>query len=106
MQAVLWDEQKGAWFDYDLENMKKNLEFYPSNLAPLWAGCFSDPGVVDKAVKYLEVRGQWAAVAPGVGPSWLSRGPGRTSCACYLLWPPEGSREPRREGPGRALLVS
>nr|XP_005005008.2 trehalase isoform X2 [Cavia porcellus] len=54
MQAVLWDEQKGAWFDYDLENMKKNLEFYPSNLAPLWAGCFSDPGVVDKAVKYLE----------------------------------------------------
>ncbi|KAM5224667.1 trehalase-like [Hipposideros larvatus] len=25
-----------------------------SNLTPLWAGCFSDPGVVDKALKYLE----------------------------------------------------
>ncbi|VFV31203.1 low quality protein: trehalase [Lynx pardinus] len=41
-------------FDYDLENRRKNLEFYPSNLSPLWSGCFSDPGVVDKALKYLE----------------------------------------------------
>ncbi|XP_023576890.1 trehalase isoform X2 [Octodon degus] len=54
MQAVLWDEQKGAWFDYDLETRKKNFEFYPSNLSPLWAGCFSDSGDVDKALKYLE----------------------------------------------------
>lgn len=55
LSALLWDEQKGAWFDYDIEN-GKNLEFYPSNLTPLWAGCFSDPATVDKALKYLEVR--------------------------------------------------
>uniref|UniRef100_A0A8C2MZT4 Trehalase n=1 Tax=Cricetulus griseus TaxID=10029 RepID=A0A8C2MZT4_CRIGR len=54
MEALLWDEQKGAWFDYDLEKGKKNLEFYPSNLTPLWTGCFSDPSVIDKALKYLE----------------------------------------------------
>ncbi|XP_072678371.1 trehalase isoform X3 [Canis lupus baileyi] len=54
MKAILWDEEKGAWFDYDLENRKKNLEFYPSNLTPLWSGCFSDPNVVDKVLKYLE----------------------------------------------------
>ncbi|XP_008061104.1 trehalase isoform X1 [Carlito syrichta] len=54
LKAVLWDEESGIWFDYDLENKKKNREFYPSNLTPLWAGCFSDPGVVDKALKYLE----------------------------------------------------
>uniref|UniRef100_A0A2K6TEI3 Trehalase n=1 Tax=Saimiri boliviensis boliviensis TaxID=39432 RepID=A0A2K6TEI3_SAIBB len=54
LNAVLWDEKAGAWFDYDLENKKKNGEFYPSNLTPLWAGCFSDPGVADKALKYLE----------------------------------------------------
>ncbi|ELW63221.1 Trehalase [Tupaia chinensis] len=54
LRAVLWDEEKGAWFDYDIENRKKNHEFYPSNLTPLWAGCFSDPGDVDKALKYLE----------------------------------------------------
>lgn len=57
MKAILWNEENGAWFDYDLENRRKNLEFYPSNLSPLWSGCFSDPGVVDKALKYLEVRG-------------------------------------------------
>ncbi|XP_048199901.1 LOW QUALITY PROTEIN: trehalase [Perognathus longimembris pacificus] len=54
MQAVLWDEQKGAWFDYDLEKGKNNLEFYPSNLTPLWAGCFSGNSIPDKALKYLE----------------------------------------------------
>ncbi|XP_002754508.4 trehalase isoform X1 [Callithrix jacchus] len=54
LNTVLWDEEAGAWFDYDLENKKKNREFYPSNLTPLWAGCFSDPGVADKALKYLE----------------------------------------------------
>lgn len=67
MRAILWDEEKGAWFDYDLENGKKNQEFYPSNLAPLWADCFSDLGVVDKALKYLEVR--WAERQAGtLGP--------------------------------------
>lgn len=64
LQAVLWDEEMGAWFDFDLENRKKNQEFYPSNLAPLWTSCFSDVGVVDKALKYLEVRG----TAGGLGP--------------------------------------
>lgn len=58
LNALLWDEQKGAWFDYDVEN-GKNLEFYPSNLTPLWAGCFSDPSFVDKALRYLEVRESW-----------------------------------------------
>nr|KAF6275141.1 trehalase [Pipistrellus kuhlii] len=54
IQAVLWDEEKGAWFDYDLEHEKKNHEFYPTNLTPLWAGCFSDPALADRALKYLE----------------------------------------------------
>ncbi|XP_004688881.1 PREDICTED: trehalase [Condylura cristata] len=54
MQAVLWDEEQGAWFDYDLDSGKKNTAFYPTNLTPLWAGCFSDPGAPDKALKYLE----------------------------------------------------
>ena len=61
LKDVLWDEDKGAWFDYDLEN-EKNLEFYPSNFAPLWAGCFSDPDDVDNALKYLEVRHTWSTV--------------------------------------------
>ncbi|XP_054988868.1 trehalase isoform X2 [Sorex araneus] len=54
MQALMWDQQRGAWFDYDLDEKQKNPEFYPSNLAPLWAGCFQDSKVVDQVLKYLE----------------------------------------------------
>lgn len=76
LKDVLWDEGKGAWFDYDLENDKKKLEFYPSNFAPLWAGCFSDSDDVDKALKYLEVRRQHGGL--------LHRG--RTTCLLPDLW--------------------
>lgn len=53
----------GAWFDYCSEH-GRILEFYPFNHCPLWTSCFSDVGVVDKALKYLEVRG----TAGGLGP--------------------------------------
>ena len=64
MKAILWNEENGAWFDYDLENRRKNLEFYPSNLSPLWSGCFSDPVDVHMALKYLEV---WGGLGPPGG---------------------------------------
>ncbi|XP_045228436.2 uncharacterized protein [Macaca fascicularis] len=115
LNAVLWDET-GAWFDYDLEN-KKNWEFYPSNLTPLWAGCFSDPGVADKALKYLEVRAQQVVRVhcrqhrPLPTLSRTCR-EGRFLRLCPLSQPagpaepPGGSCEPRREGPGRGHLAS
>ena len=37
---VLWNNDEGAWFDYDVVNKKQRLNFYPSNLAPLWAECY------------------------------------------------------------------
>uniref|UniRef100_A0A8C6S4N1 Trehalase n=1 Tax=Neogobius melanostomus TaxID=47308 RepID=A0A8C6S4N1_9GOBI len=44
IDAVLWNDQQGAWFDYNLLSGRKHLDFYPSNLAPLWAQCYShDP---------------------------------------------------------------
>ena len=49
---------KGPGLTMTLRTIKKKLEFYPSNFAPLWAGCFSDSDDVDKALKYLEVRRQ------------------------------------------------
>ncbi|XP_001380673.1 trehalase [Monodelphis domestica] len=54
MEALLWNETLGAWFDFNLESRQQNHAFYPTNLSPLWAGCFSDPAVVIKNVKYLE----------------------------------------------------
>lgn len=41
VQAVLWNEEAGTWFDYDLLNRKPRKYFVPTNLAPLWTGCFN-----------------------------------------------------------------
>lgn len=38
---VLWNNEKGAWFDYNTKVDKQNLQFYPSNIAPLWADCYT-----------------------------------------------------------------
>ncbi|CAA94130.2 Trehalase [Caenorhabditis elegans] len=35
IQEVLWDNNLGAWFDYDISIQKRNLNFYPSNVYPL-----------------------------------------------------------------------
>lgn len=100
MEAILWDEQKGAWFDYDLEKGKKNLEIYPSNLTPLWAGCFSDPSVADRALKYSEVRGQWAG-------GWAWHPGGRTLPSLASLAEATGSGcEAGWEGSGGTDLPS
>ena len=43
IESVLWNEEKGCWFDYDMKNGRqrsKKPNFYPSNLAPLWAECY------------------------------------------------------------------
>ena len=43
IQNVLWNEEEGAWFDYDMISSSQRNDrnnFYPSNLAPLWAECY------------------------------------------------------------------
>lgn len=57
IEAVLWDAERGAWFDYNLVTHSKNFEFYPSNLAPVWAQCYSQPEMGEKAVQYLKGSG-------------------------------------------------
>lgn len=36
IDEVLWDEDDGIWYDYDLNNKEHRKYFYPSNFAPLW----------------------------------------------------------------------
>uniref|UniRef100_A0A3Q0TFW8 Trehalase n=1 Tax=Amphilophus citrinellus TaxID=61819 RepID=A0A3Q0TFW8_AMPCI len=57
IESVLWDAERGAWFDYNLVTHSKNLDFYPSNLAPVWAQCYSEPPQAEKAVQYLKGSG-------------------------------------------------
>ncbi|KAJ8918740.1 hypothetical protein NQ315_015060 [Exocentrus adspersus] len=55
--AVLWHEEIGAWLDYDLLNEVKRDYFYPSNIAPLWTGCYNvtdKDTIVRSVLKYLQ----------------------------------------------------
>ncbi|XP_005988172.1 trehalase isoform X1 [Latimeria chalumnae] len=55
VQAVLWDEAWGSWFDYNLVKTRRNVRFYASNLSPLWAECFpGDQMVTEKVIQYLK----------------------------------------------------
>ncbi|XP_059469468.1 trehalase isoform X2 [Neocloeon triangulifer] len=54
---VLWHEEVGVWLDYDLINEKKRDYFYPSNLAPLFTGCYdkkNEGDIVKGVMKYLQ----------------------------------------------------
>ena len=40
IDEVLWNNENGAWFDYNTKSKSQNSQFYPSNIAPLWADCY------------------------------------------------------------------
>ncbi|GLH14707.1 Trehalase, partial [Gryllus bimaculatus] len=57
--ALLWNNEEGSWFDYDILNNKQRTFFYASNLAPLWTKCYDEqksPEIAEKVVRYLERR--------------------------------------------------
>lgn len=41
IQAVLWDDEDGIWYDYDFRDNVFRKYFYSSNVAPLWQGAVS-----------------------------------------------------------------
>lgn len=53
VQAVLWDEEVGAWLDWDLLNSKRRNYFVPTNLAPLWTNCFNQADAANLTTKVL-----------------------------------------------------
>uniref|UniRef100_A0A3B3SUQ1 Trehalase n=3 Tax=Paramormyrops kingsleyae TaxID=1676925 RepID=A0A3B3SUQ1_9TELE len=57
METLLWDPQRGCWFDYELPSGTRRPAFYPSGLAPLWARCYSRPDMAEAALRYLEESG-------------------------------------------------
>ncbi|KAM4703718.1 trehalase [Rhinophrynus dorsalis] len=57
VQSVLWDKDLGIWLDYNIDAQRRNPHFYPSNLVPLWATCYSEPNTVDSVISYLESSG-------------------------------------------------
>ncbi|CAB1349374.1 unnamed protein product [Coregonus sp. 'balchen'] len=57
IETVLWDEERGVWLDYSLVTNTSCPAFYPSNLAPIWAACYSHPSMGQKALHYLQASG-------------------------------------------------
>lgn len=54
---VLWNEEAGMWFDYDMKNNQPRNTFYPSNLTPLYTKSYNRHLRVlyaMSAVKYLQ----------------------------------------------------
>ncbi|XP_053689119.1 trehalase isoform X2 [Sabethes cyaneus] len=56
IQVVLWNEKEGIWQDYDLINKKHRDYFVPTNLSPLWTGCYDkeDTTLPKKVLAYIE----------------------------------------------------
>jgi alpha,alpha-trehalase len=56
VNEVLWNEQEGAWLDYDMINNKPRPYFVSTNLAPLWMNCY-DPSkrehIADRVIDYI-----------------------------------------------------
>lgn len=57
IQSLLWHEDIGAWLDYDIVNKKRRDYFVPSNLVPLYVGCYNkaeSANITAKVLSYIE----------------------------------------------------
>ncbi|XP_002005540.3 trehalase [Drosophila mojavensis] len=55
--AVLWNEERGVWLDYDIKNRKQRDYFAVTNLSPLWLHAYpiADTEKISKSVMcYIE----------------------------------------------------
>ncbi|XP_057670546.1 trehalase-like [Diorhabda carinulata] len=60
IENILWNEEDGTWYDYDLKLEKQRKYYFASNLTPLWAGAFDESQRLEKgrrSVKYLKKMG-------------------------------------------------
>ncbi|CAG0882251.1 unnamed protein product [Cyprideis torosa] len=57
IENLLWDEEQGTWFDYDLESKSRRPSFYLSMAFPLWTDCVVDPASkMNRSLQYLQLN--------------------------------------------------
>ncbi|VDK45633.1 unnamed protein product [Anisakis simplex] len=78
IEAVLWNEAAGVWFDYDLAKRKHRRKFYPSNVFPLLLGRAKSQKA-DRVNYYLRYSSGGALDYRGGIPSSLDR-------ECHEQW--------------------
>nr|UOO00976.1 soluble trehalase 2 [Sitodiplosis mosellana] len=57
VEAVLWNEEDGAWYDYDLLNQKHRSYYSSTNLSPLMYGCYNianKSAIARKVLAYID----------------------------------------------------
>lgn len=85
IEAVLWEEDRGLWLDYDRQLKKKRGYFYASTVVPLWAGVHQ--GDVNREIQVLRTLRRLKVLDfPGGFPTSLS--PSGQQWDFPNAWPP------------------
>lgn len=57
INEVLWNEEAGTWFDYDIMNNKTRPYFASTNLSPLFTECFNKSDsvrIAERTMNYID----------------------------------------------------
>nr|QFR37592.1 trehalase 1A [Odontopera bidentata] len=90
IEEVLWHQEDGIWYDYDILNEKHRNYFFPSNLAPLWMLAVEKDKIIKHAPRVLNyLKHSQGLDYPGGIPVSLSRS--NEQWDFPNVWPPEVS---------------
>jgi len=53
IRAVLFNSKDGMWYDYNIKTKLPNIQFYPSNLAPLYCSCYHKDINMNTTMDYI-----------------------------------------------------
>lgn len=77
IEAVLWDNEKGLWLDYDRQLKQSRIYFYAASVVPLWAGVHRGNTTREsvvlrtlKRLKVLEYPGGFPTSLASSGQQW------------------------------------
>ncbi|CAI2351950.1 unnamed protein product [Caenorhabditis sp. 36 PRJEB53466] len=84
IKQVLWSEEHGCWFDYDLEEGKHAISFHDTNFFPMYTGSFHEDLDSKRVVDYITSTGA-AGFSGGIPVSLSNTGEQWDFPNC---WPP------------------
>jgi len=73
IDQMLWNEEDGTYYDYDLENKKPRNSFFVTNVAPFWADCFVETKHHSRASKIVDYVETQTSYFTGGVPTSLSK---------------------------------
>ena len=61
LDILFWDDAKGAWFDYHINEGRRDTRFFASMIAPMFTNCHGDRSdrqeyKVEKMLRYIQVH--------------------------------------------------